>query len=71
LPDISKWNTDYIIDISFLFYGCSSLKELTDISKWDTINILRMSYLFSECSSLDFLPDISKWNMELTVDIWI
>ena len=41
-----KWNlkddffakNQYIIDTSFLFYGCSSLKELPDISKWDIPN---------------------------------
>ena len=33
LPDISKWNTNKIINISNLFYKCSSLKTLPDISK--------------------------------------
>ena len=38
LPDISKWNTKNIIDMSCLLYGCSSLISLTDISKWDIYN---------------------------------
>ena len=33
LPDISKWNTNNIVDMSSMFYGCSSLSSLPDISK--------------------------------------
>ena len=35
LPDISKWNTNNVTNMSYLFYDCSSLKELPDISKWN------------------------------------
>ena len=35
LPDISKWNTSNITDISNMFGECVSLKSLPDISKWD------------------------------------
>ena len=62
LPDISKWNTKEVKNISKLFYNCSSLNSLPDISKWNTINIINMSELFSFCSSIKKLPDISKWN---------
>ena len=27
LPDISKWNTEYVNDMSYIFYGCSSLER--------------------------------------------
>ena len=43
------------IDISFMFYGCSSLKKLPDISKWDILNIKNISGLFSGCISLQEL----------------
>ena len=33
LPDISKWNTDKVTDISEMFYGCQKLLSLPDISK--------------------------------------
>ena len=33
LPDISKWNTNNVTDMSYLFYKCSSLQSLPDISK--------------------------------------
>ena len=47
----------YVEDISYLFYGCLSLKELPDISKWNTANVRTMEYLFYVCNSLKELPD--------------
>ena len=35
LPDISKWETRYVINMSDLFSGCNSLISLPDISKWN------------------------------------
>ena len=51
---------EYIKDISYIFYECSSLLSLPDISKWNTNNVNNMSYMFSGCSSLKSLPDISN-----------
>jgi surface protein len=33
LPDISKWNTNNVTNISYLFSDCKSLSTLPDISK--------------------------------------
>jgi len=63
LPDISNWNISNIFLLSYLFYECSSLKELPDISKWNVNNVLGINNLFFNCSSLISLPDISKWNI--------
>ena len=49
--------------MSFLFYECSSLKELPDISKWNVNNVIALNGLFFNCFSLISLPDISKWNI--------
>ena len=62
LPDISKWNTSNVINMSDMFYGCNSLISLPDISKWNTSNVINMSHMFYECNSLISLPDISKRN---------
>ena len=69
LPDISKWNTSNVQNMSYLFYECSKLRTLPDISKWDTSNVQNMSHLFCYCSSLINLPDISKWNITNVSDI--
>jgi len=62
LSDISKWNTNKVINMSYMFYYCSSLLSLPDISKWNTNNVIDMSGIFCECKLLSSLPDISKWN---------
>ena len=62
LPDISKWNTSNVINMSYIFYDCKSLKSLPDISKWNTNNVTNMSHMLFRCESLISLPDISKWN---------
>ena len=38
LPDISKWNTNNVNNMSLLFFECSSIKSLPDISKWNKNN---------------------------------
>ena len=71
LPDISKWNTSCVKNMSNMFGGCryrphsfcSSLTSIPDISKWDTSNVTDMSNMFHGCSTFDCLPDISKWNI--------
>ena len=63
IPDISNWNITNVINISFLFYGCSLLKSLPDISHWNTINIENIEFLFAECKNLIQIPDISNWNL--------
>ena len=39
LPDISKWKTNNVTDMSYMFYRCSRLSSLPDISKWKTNNV--------------------------------
>ena len=62
LPDISKWNTNSLENMSSMFIGCMKLKSLPDISNWDTSNVTNMSGIFCNCESLEILPDISRWN---------
>ena len=69
LPEISKWITNYVTDMSGMFCGCSLISSLPDISKWCTINVSNMSYMFSECSLLLSLPDISKWNINNVINM--
>ena len=59
---MKNWFSSNCKNLSFMFFGCSSLRILPDISNWITNNIKNMNYLFSGCSSLLSLPDISKWN---------
>ena len=64
IPDISKWNTSQVTDMSNMFFECFSLISLSDkISNWNTSKVVNMSYMFYNCSSLTKLPNISKWNI--------
>ena len=63
LPNISKWNTENVINMRSLFRGCQKLYDLPDISNWNTKNVTDMSYMFCSCRVTN-LPDISKWNIE-------
>ena len=49
LPDISKWDTKNVINMSHMFCNCKSLPSLPDISKWDIKNVKNISYMFFGC----------------------
>ena len=46
LPDISKWDTKNVTDMSYMFRGCSSLNSLPDISKWEINKNLKKESMF-------------------------
>ena len=46
--------------MSYMFYGCSSLKEL-NLSNFNTNNVTDMESMFSRCSSLKEL-NLSNFN---------
>ena len=47
-------NTSNVTDMSYMFYGCASLKAL-DVNNFDTSNVTDMSYMFYGCASLNTL----------------
>ena len=49
------------MNISHIFYNCTTLVSLQDISDWKKDNINDMSYVFYNYTSLSSLPDISNW----------
>ena len=51
-----------ITDLSYMFYGCSSLILIQDLNKLNTSNLTNISSMFSGCSSLIFINGISEWN---------
>lgn len=48
--DFSKWDTQNVTDMSYMFYGCSQLKYL-DLN-FDPRNVQNMSSMFSGFHSL-------------------
>ena len=63
LPDIDKWDTDFITSMRCMFFGCSSIVSLPGISKFNMEYLENMSWMFSGCTSLANLPDISNWQI--------
>ena len=61
LPYISKWDTSNVENMSYMFYGYSSLREIDkDISKWSTDKVEDISNIFTNYNSLQKVPDISN-----------
>ena len=46
LPDISKWDTKNVNNMSGMFYHCIALKSLPDISKWELNKYLEKEEMF-------------------------
>ena len=60
LPDISKWNTSNVTNMSYMFNWCTSLSSLPDISKWNTSNVTNINGMFSGCKSSLNIPSKFK-----------
>ena len=62
--DMSKWNTENITDMTYMFYNCNTSLTLPDISNFNTQNVTKMDYMYGNNIHLLSLPDISKWNTQ-------
>ena len=56
-------------DLSYMFYGCSSLISIFGISNWNTNLVTNMSHMFEKCSLLKNIGDISQWKFKKLNDI--
>ena len=63
-PDIPRWNTENVTNMSMMFVDCNLLQAIPDISRWNTENVMDMGGMFCGCNNLQSLPDISKWKTE-------
>ena len=53
LPDISKWDTSRVVDMSNMFEDCESLKSLPDIEIWKTDQLKNCDDMFKNCKLLE------------------
>ena len=60
LPDISKWNTSNVNNMSGMFFGCKSLSSLPDISKWNTSKLEENDDMFKGCDKILKKPIIKS-----------
>ena len=62
IQSIRNLNTYEVKNMSWMFFGCSSLTSL-NLSNFNTAKVQDMSYMFSSCSSLTSL-DLSNFNTD-------
>ena len=63
--NLSNFNTQNVIDMSYMFYQCSSLKNV-NISNFNTQNVKYIKDMFDGCSSLPNknLPELNTQNVD-------
>ena len=57
-----------ISDMSYMFYGCDSLKSINVIN-WNTKYVTNMSNIFSECKLLNSIEGISNWKTDEVINM--
>ena len=57
---LRHWQTENVTDMSYIFYGCSSLSSLEGMSNWQIGNAKDIKYMFYGCSSLLSLNGLSN-----------
>jgi surface protein len=62
MPDISKWDTSNVTNMSCMFYNCSSLLSLPDLKEWKISKVEDMKAMFTNCNKLPekVIPNIFK-----------
>ena len=52
LENLNEGNNIIVTDLSYTFYGCSSLVFISGLSKFNIHKALNMAHMFENCSSL-------------------
>ena len=67
ITGINNLNTSNVVDMSNMFFGCSSLMSL-DVSGFNTANVTNMRWMFVDCTTLKDL-DVSNFNTANVIDM--
>ena len=67
ITNIQNLKTDYVTDMSSMFYDCSSLTSL-NLSGFNTAHVTNMGSMFEGCYSLPSL-DVSNFNTSRVIDM--
>jgi len=59
--DLSNFDTSNVTDMSYMFYGCSSLTTIKLKNKFNTSQVTNMEYMFGGCKNLISL-DLSNFD---------
>ena len=59
----ANWHVSNITDMSYMFRGCTSLKDITVLANWNVANVTDMSHMFNGCSMLTTTNGLANWNV--------
>ena len=57
------------VDLSYLFYGCKSLKNIDDLKNLDIKNVKSLSHMFYDCSSLSNIQSLKNWDVSNCINL--
>ena len=57
LPDLAKWNTSSVKNMTGMFGNCTLLNSLPDINKWKLNKNIQIINMFSGCQENLEIPD--------------
>jgi surface protein len=60
--DAAGLDVSGVTNMEEMFYGCSSLSDVSPLSGWDTSSVTGMSWMFEGCSSLSDVSPLSGWD---------
>ena len=55
--------------MSYLFYDCISLIDISGLSDLNSSRITDMSLIFFNCKMLNTIPDISNWDTSNAINM--
>ena len=52
-----------LTDLSFMFYGCNNLKDISELKYLNVSEVKNFSYMFFKCSFLRDIKPLQNWNV--------
>ena len=69
LPNISKWNTTKVTNMSYMFMSYDENLSKFFSNLYELNSAVNKTFLISKSSSLKTMPDISKWTTTNVTDL--
>ena len=64
----NQWSINYNHEMSYMFFLCNALTNLSPLSNWDTSSVTSMNSMFSDCYKLADSSAINNWDILKVTD---